>query len=315
MSLPLHPYLPLEAVHDALGVHGPVLHYGDSVEGRPLVGVEVGTGERLLLLTAGLHGLEYIGVQTALTVLAAGPIPGARLLVLPVLNPDGYAQTWAASGNAPIAALRKNTRGVDLNRNFPLPWGARPTRVPFAGADTPESATYRGPHPLSEPETARLAELIHDRRPHAAVGLHSFMGTQITARVWHRKDWATYASLSRSFRAGQGGWLGYPRLASPIGDVFTGELEDWLHHVHRCWAVCVECFSVAESLAQGLRAESAFWRFNPKDPAQVAERDARGVRAWLQHALELPRPPERQGAGTVSLQWQGGAEPPPDMVD
>lgn len=275
--------------------YGTPVHYGTSVQGAPLQGRLLGEEGPTLLVTAGLHGLEYIGVEVALRVLALGPLPGNRLLVIPVLNPDAYRRTWERAGDAPVPDLRKNARGVDLNRNFPLPWGARPTRLPFAGSDRPDSATHRGAHPLSEPETAALADLVDRTSPHAAVGLHSFMGTQITARCWHPEDWRTYTSLCRAFRAAQGG-LGYPRLASPVADVFTGELEDWLHHVQGCWAVCIECFSVRESLRQGLRSPSPFWRFNPRDPSVVVRRDARATRAWLQAAASVPPVPIRPGA-------------------
>ncbi|MCB9671701.1 MAG: hypothetical protein H6736_09415 [Alphaproteobacteria bacterium] len=292
------PYADLDGVRRALEAAGEPFEYGRSVEGRPLLGVEVGSGERTVAVTAGIHGIEHIGVRTALAVLRAPP-EGVRLLVLPVLNPDGYARTEALGGEGPVAVMRKNARGVDLNRNFPMPWGARPTRVPFAGTDHPDAATYRGPHPLSEPETAALAALMEARRPHASVNLHSFMGTQITARVWHREDWAGYATLARAFRAGQGTRWGYPRLATPVGDVFTGELEDWQHHVLGCWATCIEVFSVVESARQHLRAPSSFWRFNPRDPDTIVARDAAGVRAWLRASLDLPPVPLRPGAHAV----------------
>jgi hypothetical protein len=222
--------------------------------------------------------------------------------VLPVLNPDGAAATDAAGGRGPLHRLRPNARGVDLNRNFPLPWGARPSRLPFAGSSTAGSATYRGSAPLSEPETAALADWLLDDPPQASVNLHSFMGTLIPARVWHRDDWRHYGRLTAAFRRAQGG-LGYPRLATPVLDVFTGELEDWQHHVLRCWAVCVECFSLAASVRQHVRAPSTFWRFNPHDPQPVVQRDAPAVRAMLREALALPRPPERPGASQALPGW------------
>lgn len=295
----LAPYLPLEAVRARAATLGERVRYGTSVEGRPLEAVVLpGDGPRVVV-TAGLHGPEWIGIAVALAVLEGGPLRGARLEVVPVVNPDGVARVEAAGGVGALATLRPNARGVDLNRNFPLPWGARPSRVPFAGSTTAGGATYRGPHPLSEPETEALAAWLAADPPHAAVGLHSFMGTQIPARVWHPADWRGYGRLTRAFRRAQGG-LGYPRLATPVFDVFTGELEDWLHHVLGSWAVCIECFSVAASVAQHLRAPSTFWRFNPVDPTAVVQRDAPATRALLAEALALPRPPRRD-AGTRTL--------------
>lgn len=270
--------------------------YGVSVQGRPLRGIELGTEGPRVLVTAGIHGIEWIGVLVALEVLRQGPIEGARLLVCPALNPDGIARTEGTGGDAPVGSLRKNANGVDLNRNFPLPYGATPSRIPFAGAMNATSATYRGPAPLSEPETRALIELLADDPPHAAVNLHSFMGTLIAARVWHPSDWLGYRRMVQAcHRAG----ARYQRLGSPVFDVFTGELEDWLHHGLGCWAVCMECFSVAESFRQHLRAPTAFARFNPTDPSAVVARDAPAVRAMLRAALEHPRPPRREGAERI----------------
>jgi predicted deacylase len=303
----LAPYRPLEEVLDEARGLGRAALYGTSAEGRPLLSVEVGEGERLLQVTAAIHGVEYIGVETALAVLRAGPIPGARLRVCPVLNPDAYARTWAQGGAGTLHELRRNAGGVDLNRNFPLPWSARPSWVPGSGSLDPAHATYRGVAPLSEPETAALVTLLHAEAPHASANLHSFMGTLICARVWHPRDWRGYSRLCRAFRRGQGQGrgLGYLRLGTPVLDVFSGELEDWQHHVQRTWAVCVECFSLPESYRQHLRAPSLFWRFNPRDPGSVVARDAAGVRAMLAASLDLPRPPERARAVRALPTWGG----------
>lgn len=304
MALPeLHPYPPLSPLLDRAATYGDVHQYGTSTQGRPLLAIRVGGDGPPVLVTAGIHGLEYIGVRVALEVARRGPIPGATLWVCPVLNPDGYAATWERQGHGAVARFRKNAQGVDLNRNFPLPWSARPSRIALAGSPDPAHPTYRGPAPLSEPETRHLADWIRTIGPHGSVNLHSFMGTLICARVWHPADWRAYTALCRAFRRGQGRWLGYPRLGTPVGDVFTGELEDWLHHTQQCWATCVEAFTLRESLQQHWRAPSSFWRFNPRHPDPVAERDAAGVRAMLGAMASRPRPPVRAGAATTRLEW------------
>lgn len=297
------PYLPLDAVHDRAHTLGRLQVYGHSVEGRDLVAVDTGGAGPTVCVTAGLHGIEYIGVHVALEVLRRGPIEGLNLWVLPVLNPDGYARTWQATGRGPVRHLRKNARGVDLNRNFPMPWSASPSRVPFAGGSDPDHATYRGPAPLSEPESAALATWMLKAQPRASANLHSFMGALICARVWHSSDWRGYTAMVRAFRAHQSMPIGYRRLASPLFDVFTGELEDWQHHTLRCWSVCVEHFSLLESLRQHLRAPTSFWRFNPREPHPIVHRDATAVRAMLSAGAELERPPARPGARRSLPAW------------
>ncbi len=301
----LVPYDDLEGIHARLSALGDVQTFGTSVEGRPLWVVRIGaSSERRALVTGAIHGVEYIGTRAALVFaesLMERPLD-AEVWVAPVLNPDGYARTWREGGAAPIASVRRNARGVDLNRNFPLPWSSRPGRMPFTGSTSPSAATYRGPAPLSEPEARALASLALRLEPRVAAGLHSFMGALIPARVTHLSDWRHYSQMTRAFREGHGGFP-YLRLGSPVGDVFTGELEDWLHHVVRCWAVCIECFPVWASLLQGLRAPAPFWRFNPRDPSRWERRDAEGIRAMIEVGLDGARPPERAGAGACLEVW------------
>lgn len=284
--------------------------YGHSVEGRPLWVVRVPATRPhtpRVLICANIHGVEFIGNRVAhgfLRSLAAAPAlrDRAEVWLAPCLNPDGYARTWQAGGAAPLAMLRKNARQVDLNRNFPLPWGAQPSRLPFAGADTPAAATHRGPAPASEPEVHHLLDLMQQIRPHASLNLHSCMGTLIPPRVLHWEDHRQYAALARAFRVGQaeaGGAWRYRRLAFPPLDVFTGEQEDYQHHALGCWATCVEVFALRAALRQ--RGDTVFWRFNPRDPAPWVRQDVGGMVRWLLLALSLPPPPTRPGAGPVRV--------------
>jgi hypothetical protein len=251
-----------------------------------------------VLCCANIHGPELVGGEVALGLLAAlaGPAGAplrarAEVWVAPCLNPDGYARTWATGGAASLRQLRPNARGVDLNRNFPLPAGARHSRLPFAGSPRAGSATYRGPGPLSEPESAALAGLLQEGDFHAGANLHSFMGALIPARVTDRSCYETYRRLCARFAAAQPARR-YRRLASRTLDVFTGEQEDYQHHGCGTWAVCVEVFPVLDSLRQGAFS-GTFWRFNPKDPGPWVENDVPGLLAYFEAALELARPASR----------------------
>ncbi len=277
---------------------GTVVGYGQSVQGRALelACLPGPPGAPRLLLSANLHGIEVIGAHVALAWLEAAGTPGtpahalrerAELWVLPCLNPDGYARTFDAGGHGRLAELRTNANGVDLNRNYPLPTGRPTRRLPGAGSARPGDATYRGPSPLSEPETAALAALCEAERFVASANLHSTMGTLIPARVTDRASYATYRALCRSFRRAQPDWR-YFRLASRLFDVFTGEQEDFQHHALGCWSVCVEVFPILASLRQHLRAPSLFWRFNPRVPDRWIRNDLPGVAAYFTHALSLP---------------------------
>lgn len=274
---------------------------GASVEGRPIRAARVPAAkptEKRILLSANIHGVEYIGAHLALEFLRALAQPPpfleplrerAELWILPCINPDAYARTWQREGAGTLKQLRTNVHGVDLNRNFPLPHGARPAPLAFAGSDDPEEAFYRGPEPFSEPEAASLESLFRDTPFVASANLHSCMGTLIPARVRSPDDFAGYRRLCSAFRQGQGRRK-YRRLSSRRFDVFTGEQEDHQHHVHKTWSTCVEIFPLGATLRQHLVAPSLFWRFNPHDPAPWVENDLPGLAAYFLAALELGPP-------------------------
>jgi predicted deacylase len=275
-----------------------VVEYGQSVEGRPLVALHRPGRSPALLVSAGLHGLEWIGTSVAMGLWAAATdgtwSGGHELWLVPCANPDGRARVEALGGRGRLAVLRTNARGVDLNRNFPRPGGGAPSRLPFTGSDRRGRATYRGPAPLSEPESAALVQLAQRARPRGAVSLHSFMGTFIHARVREAAAFRRYGALHRAFAAAQPAGQRYRRLGSRWFDVETGEFEDYLHGALGCWAACVEVFSVGESLRQHAWAPSPFWRFNPRAPQRWVERDAAAVAAVLDAMAKLP--PAHAGA-------------------
>ena len=75
----------------------------------------------------------------------------ARIIIVPVTNPDGYLYTWSDE-----RFWRKNrqnnggTFGVDLNRNWGYEWGGE------GASSDPSNDTYHGPSAFSEPETTAL---------------------------------------------------------------------------------------------------------------------------------------------------------------
>jgi hypothetical protein len=285
---------------------GAVLVVGTSVEGRPIRAARVPSttaGAPSVLVNANIHGPEWIGSRVAMAVLRAiaeGACDDLRaranVVVIPCINVDGFARTEARSGRGTLKELRTNANGVDLNRNFPTPelpttWIARniSSRFTGSGSSDPRRATYRGEAPLSEPEAAALDAFCARERFAACLSLHSFMGTCIPPCVTTSTEARAYRSLARVVRHAQPRTR-YRRLAWATFDVFTGELEDRLHHATGTWAMTIECFSVMQSVAQHLRAPSLFWRFNPRDPAPVVENDVPGVLAFLRAALDMPHP-------------------------
>ncbi|MEA2270101.1 MAG: murein peptide amidase [Solirubrobacteraceae bacterium] len=128
---------------------------GLSVEGRPIGLVRVGepAAPRKVLVVGCIHGDECAGRAVVGLLRQAGTAPpGAELLLVRNLNPDGFRRR-----------TRGNARGVDLNRNSAQAWRALgPRGTPF----------YAGPRAFSEPESRAVRALILRERPAVTIWYH-----------------------------------------------------------------------------------------------------------------------------------------------
>jgi hypothetical protein len=138
---------------------------GTSVEGREIFAWAFGQGEHVLLLVGGIHaGFEANTVLLINQLIAhfestpEDVLPGMRLVLVPVLNPDGLVVGRRAEG-------RFNAHGVDLNRNWGCEWSPE--------AYWRDTLVDPGPRAFSEPETLALAQWIRTHRPSAALFYHS----------------------------------------------------------------------------------------------------------------------------------------------
>ena len=125
---------------------------GASVLGRPLDRIVLGDGPLNVLLLASIHGNEAAGtplLHRLVRRLKAAPelLDGRRVVVLPMVNPDGVA-----------ANRRFNERGIDLNRNFP--------------AENRQNTQQFGLEALSEPEAVAVFRTIDEFPPSYIVTLH-----------------------------------------------------------------------------------------------------------------------------------------------
>jgi protein MpaA len=110
-----------------------------------------------LLVVGVIHGDESAGepISRALLQRWDAAVDGG-LVVVPELNPDGV-----------VRRTRQNSRGVDLNRNFPYAWRR---------LGRPGDQQYSGTGPLSEPESRAMAALIRSLRPAVTVWFHQPVG-------------------------------------------------------------------------------------------------------------------------------------------
>ncbi|KAF9799560.1 hypothetical protein SFRURICE_018747 [Spodoptera frugiperda] len=132
-------------------------------------------------IARGQHAREWISVTSALYILhnivtnfdtQKNYMKNKNWLIIPVVNPDGYAYTHGVD-----RLWRKNRRrfinctGVDVNRNFETDW-----RIPGITQHSECKTTYSGPHPFSEAESIALRDLILslEPKPIALVDLHAY---------------------------------------------------------------------------------------------------------------------------------------------
>ena len=156
---------------------------GQSVQGQDILAFKVTKNARQMpdgrrpavLYNSAQHAREWITPEMTrrlmhLVVEGYSGDPAIRTLLdrtelwfVPVANPDGYDYTFSTDrlwrknladndGDGQITGVD----GVDPNRNFPTRWGYdNEGSSPF-----PDSETYRGPAPASEPETQALDGLM-----------------------------------------------------------------------------------------------------------------------------------------------------------
>jgi hypothetical protein len=199
-----------------------------SLEGRPVYGVEIsdgvtasGDGKPTFLMLglhharewpSGEHAMEFaidlVKSRRAGEARISGLLERARIVVVPVVNPDGFEQsrkwgdladirevdnggTVTILGNPGNAYKRKNCRvadgvdmtppgacevaspggyglGIDLNRNYGGLWGGPGASGVFA------DPTYRGASAFSEPETQNVRDLIASRHVTLMITNHTF---------------------------------------------------------------------------------------------------------------------------------------------
>ena len=123
----------------------------------PITATKFGTGERVMIVLAGIHGDEPASIDVAEAFVTSlqktGNPANTTIIVIPMMNPDGIAR-----GN------RTNSNGVDLNRNFP----ASSWRAEF------KSERYApGRHPGSEYETRALIKLLNTHSVTLVVSIHA----------------------------------------------------------------------------------------------------------------------------------------------
>jgi hypothetical protein len=157
---------------------------GKTVLNKDIIMFKIGNpaGGRVLF-DGTMHGTENIGAEllyvyaewllTSTDPLADRILRSDCTLLIPAVNVDNYNK------------IRTNANGVDLNRNFATRWDY--------GVSDPDSDTYRGRAPLSEPESQTIVRVLQGYAPSFYVNLHMWGGPYYAGSVYGNHTY--YSSL------------------------------------------------------------------------------------------------------------------------
>jgi protein MpaA len=149
--------------------------YGFSVQQRPLVYIEAGKKDspKTSLIQCGIHGDELPGLPMCMNliheILSGVRLPPkeTRLLIQPLLNPDGM---FAKS------PTRANANGVDINRNFPTEDFDKQSLASWKRREHSDPRKYPGEKANSEPETQAIVRFMDEQKPQKILAIHTPLG-------------------------------------------------------------------------------------------------------------------------------------------
>ena len=224
----------------------PKLSLGTSIQGRDIWAVKISDNptvdedEPEVLYTSCIHAREvitpeillrvmdhltqYYGVDPAITSL----VDNRELWFVVVVNPDGYYRNQVTNPYGG-GMWRKNRRlisagvyGVDLNRNYGYSWGYDN----YGSSPDPNSLTYRGTGPFSEPETQAIRDFAISRNFKVSLYFHSY--SNLILWPWgyaatYTPDNEVFAAIGDSIHA----MNGYAPGPSWGLYLVNGDSDDW----------------------------------------------------------------------------------------
>lgn len=159
--------------------HVELITIGTSYEGRDILGIRLGADQdsdtarpegekrKTILITGGIHAREWISTSSvnyliwSLTTaygkehLVTKLLESFDVVLVPVVNPDGYAYTWSVDRLWRKSRQQTNypvCPGLDLDHAFGYEWDGVRLR------SDPCSETYGGDKPFQAVEAAQLAD-------------------------------------------------------------------------------------------------------------------------------------------------------------
>jgi murein tripeptide amidase MpaA len=148
-----------------------VTHEGRNIQGIRITAPGDSTGRKQVLWNGCQHAREWVAVMVPMYIIDAlvdgwnvdseitTILESTEIIIVPIVNPDGYEFTYAPNGDRFWRKNRRNNsgscEGVDLNRNWGFAWN---------GGDSTSTNTcsdvYVGPNAFSEPEAQAMRDLV-----------------------------------------------------------------------------------------------------------------------------------------------------------
>lgn len=221
---------------------------GKSVEGKEIWTIKItenikslNSQKPAILFLGGHHAREHLSVEVTLRLAQwimreysqgnsriQNILATREIIFIPMVNPDGLEydisdgryKMWRKN-----RALNKNgTYGVDLNRNYGFKWGTG------GSSSNPNSETYMGPQPFSEPETQAIKNFL-TTNPHITILLSFHTFSELILYPWghtrdpikKEKDQKLYEVLAQTMSQ----WNKYKPMSSAGLYIASGDLTDW----------------------------------------------------------------------------------------
>ncbi len=159
-------------------------------------------------------------------------VDNVEMYFIPCVNPDGYIynETTNPDGGG---FWRKNRRdngndvfGVDLNRNYGYEWGFDNS----GSSPNPNSQTYRGPGPFSEPETQMVRDFCESHQFKIALNYHTYGNLLIFPWGYvdsATPDHATFQAFGGVMDRENDFLTGFG--SQTVGYTVNGDSDDWMY--------------------------------------------------------------------------------------
>ncbi len=179
---------------------------GNSVWGKKLYYIKLGTGKLKLMYSGAHHGMEWITSAMLMKFVfdfldsersgkaiggfnAAVLSKRATLYIVPMLNPDGVRlsalglpnrlpvmekqRLLRLNGSEDFAKWQANANGVDLNHNYDAMWQKSKEMEAEYGIYSPGPTRFSGIAPESEPESRAMASFTRKNNFDLTIAFHS----------------------------------------------------------------------------------------------------------------------------------------------